>query len=85
MKLDIEFIHAIVHHLHFVVTHHPVDTKNHKNYENYETVQTLQHFLFGHSCSQVGRIVATQNRNHQMYPGVQTHIADVQAHTEASI
>ncbi len=85
MKLDIEFIHAIVHHLHFVVTHHPVNTKNHKNYENYETVQTFQHFLFGHSCSQVGRIVATQNRSHQMCPGVQTHIADFQAHTETSI
>jgi hypothetical protein len=85
MKLDIEFIHAIIHHLHFVVTHHPVNTKNHKNYENYETVQTLQHFLFGHSCSQVGRIVATQNRSHQMCPGVQTHITDIQAHTEASI
>jgi hypothetical protein len=48
-------------------------------------VQILQHFLFGHSCSQVGRIVAKQNRSHQMCPGVQIHIADFQAHTEASI
>jgi hypothetical protein len=34
MKLNIEFTHSIIHHLHFVVTHHPANTKKERKKES---------------------------------------------------